>query len=281
MVREIHVDQITHAIKRLLISANRELNGDIKAALQEAAESEPFEPAKEMLSLLLENAQIARAEQMPICQDTGMAIIFMAIGQDVHFIGGDLEAAVNQGVKEGYVDGLLRKSVVSDPIKRTNTGDNTPAILHTCIVPGDRVAITVAPKGFGSENMSRIAMLNPSDGIEGVKGFVVDTVIRAGGNPCPPIVVGVGIGGSFEKAAMMAKEALALPIDEHNENPFYADLEDDLLSLINQTGIGPQGFGGKHTALGVRVKTYATHIAGLPVAVNISCHVTRHAQETI
>ena len=281
MIREIHADEIMKAVEKLCIKANRELNPDVSAALEAAMKREPFAPAKEMLSLLCENAIVARDEQMPICQDTGMAIVFIEIGQDVHLTGDSLEAAVNEGVRRGYAKGYLRKSVVGDPIQRVNTNDNTPAVLHLKMIPGDKVKITVAPKGFGSENMSSIAMLMPSDGIEGVKKFVVETVKKANGNPCPPIIVGVGIGGSFEKAALMAKEALGLPIDEHNADPYYAALETELLEKINQLGIGPQGFGGLCTALGVRVKTYATHIAGLPVAVNISCHVTRHAHETI
>lgn len=281
MIREIHTDEITNAVERLCIKANRELNTDIKSALERACANEPFAPAKEMLSLLCENAVVAREEKMPICQDTGMAIVFMELGQDVHLVGDPPEDAVNEGVRRGYEKGYLRKSVVGDPIKRVNTNDNTPAVLHLKMVPGDKVKITVAPKGFGSENMSRIGMLKPSDGIEGVKRFVVETVQLANANPCPPMVIGVGIGGSFEKAAMIAKEALGLPVDGHNEDPYYAALEEELLELVNETGIGPQGFGGRTTALGVRVKTYATHIAGLPVAVNISCHVTRHAEEII
>jgi len=281
MMREIHTDEITKVVERLCIKANRELNADIKNALEKASKDEPFEPAKEMLSLLCENAAVAKDEQMPICQDTGMAIVFIEWGQDVHLVGDNLEDAVNEGVRCGYEKGYLRKSVVGDPIRRVNTNDNTPAVLHLKMVSGDKVKITVAPKGFGSENMSRIAMLKPSDGIEGVKKFVVETVKIANANPCPPMVIGVGIGGSFEKAAMIAKEALGLPIDEHNEDPYYAALEKELLEMVNETGIGPQGFGGRTTALGLRVKTYATHIAGLPVAVNISCHVARHAEEWV
>lgn len=280
-MREVNVNDIASAIAALCVSGNRNLNADVKAALRRAALEEPHAPAKEILALLLENADVARDEQMPICQDTGMAVVFLQIGQDVHLVGGDLEAAVNEGVRRGYTQGLLRHSVVTDPLSRKNSGDNTPAVIHTRIVPGDRVKITVAPKGFGSENMSRIKMLNPSDGAAGVKQFVVDTVKRAGGNPCPPIIVGVGIGGSFEKVALLAKEALTLPIDEANPSPYYAALERELLALINETGIGAGGFGGRITALGVRVLTYPTHIAGLPVAVNISCHATRHAEKVL
>lgn len=282
MIRELDVAHITQTVAELCVRANRNLSVDVEDALDTAILSETHAPAKELLTLLKQNAQIARSEQMPICQDTGMAIVFMQIGQDVHFIGGGVEEAVNAGVHKGYTDGLLRKSVVSDPLfGRVNTGDNTPAVLHTRIVPGDKVMITVAPKGFGSENMSRIKMLNPSDGVQGVKDFVVETVKLAGANACPPMVIGVGIGASFEKAALLSKEALTLPLNENNPAPAYAALEKELLELINETGIGAQGFGGKMTALGLRILSYPTHIAGLPVAVNIGCHVTRHAQETI
>lgn len=282
MIRELNVREITETVATLCISANRELSPDIEKALDHAIVSEPHAPAKELLQILKQNALIARRDQMPICQDTGMAIVFIDIGQDVHLIGDALEAAVNAGVQKGYTEGFLRSSVVTDPLfKRLNTGDNTPAVLHTRIVPGDQVKITVAPKGFGSENMSRVKMLSPSDGVAAVKDFVVETVKRAGPNPCPPMVIGVGIGGSFEKAALLAKQALALPLDAPNPDSEYAVLEEELLALVNETGIGAQGFGGKTTALGLKVLWYPTHIAGLPVAVNIGCHVTRHQTRII
>ena len=237
-------------------------------------------PARDILDLLVKNEGIARETQMPICQDTGMAVVFADVGQEVH-IAGDFEAAIHEGVHRGYVDGLLRKSVVADPLRRVNTGDNTPAIIHTRLVPGDKVTLTVAPKGFGSENMSRLAMLTPAAGVEGVKNFVLETVRLAGANPCPPMVLGIGIGGDFEQVAEMAKRALMIPLDEQNPDPFYAELEQELLSAVNATGIGPQGFGGKTTCLGLHILQKPTHIAGLPVAVNVSCHVTRHATETL
>ena len=274
-MREIQAAAITEAIKTLCIEANRDLPGDVACALHAAAESEPWAPAKDLLDILVKNEGIARQERMPICQDTGMAIVFAEVGQEAHIIG-DFEAAVHEGVRQGYVEGLLRKSVVGDPLRRVNTGDNTPAILHTRLVPGDKVTLTVAPKGFGSENMSRLQMLTPADGVEGVKRFVLETVQKAGANPCPPMVLGVGIGGDFERVAELAKSALMLPLDGHHPDPYYAALEEELLALVNQTGIGPQGLGGKTTCLGVRVLAEATHIAGLPVAVNVSCHVTRH-----
>lgn len=277
-MRELSVSRITDTIEALVISANRHLPCDVACALEASRADEPYAPAQRLLGLLEENARVARETQMPICQDTGMAVIFMEIGQEVHLTGGSLEEAVNEGVRRGYVNGLLRKSVVGDPLERINTGDNTPAVLHIKLVPGDQVRIVAAPKGFGSENMSRLKMLKPSDGIEGVEEFVLETVRLAGANPCPPMVIGVGIGGTFEKAALMAKEALTIPLDKCNENPYYNKLERRLLARINETGIGPQGFGGKTTALGVHVLTYPTHIAGLPVAVNISCHVTRHEE---
>ena len=277
-MREIPVSRITETNKKLVISANRHLPWDVACALEESCANEPYAPAQRLLEILKTNSNAARETQMPICQDTGMAVIFMEIGQEVHLTGGSLEDAVNEGVRQGYVQGLLRKSVVGDPIERINTGDNTPAVLHVKLVPGDRVRMAVAPKGFGSENMSRLKMLKPSDGIKGVEEFVLESVRLAGANPCPPMVIGVGIGGTFEKAALMAKEALTIPLDKSNENPYYNQLERRLLTRINETGIGPQGFGGKTTALGIHVLTYPTHIAGLPVAVNISCHVTRHEE---
>lgn len=279
-MRTIQSEQITATIRRLCIEANRYLPGDVACALHRAEESEPYAPAKDLLKLLCENEQIARNTQMPICQDTGMAIVFAEVGQDVH-IEGAFEAAIHEGVRQGYVDGLLRKSVVGDPLHRVNTKDNTPAIIHTRLVPGDQLKLTVAPKGFGSENMSRLAMLTPAQGVEGVKNFVLETVRKAGANPCPPMVLGIGIGGDFERVAELAKEALMVPMDQHNADPFYQQLEEELLTLINQTGIGPQGLGGKTTCLGVHVLQSATHIAGLPVAVNVSCHVTRHQTEVL
>ena len=274
-MREIQAAAITEAIRNLCIEANRDLPEDVACALRCAAEAEPWAPAKDLLDILVKNEGIARAERMPICQDTGMAVVFAEVGQDAHIVGG-FEDAVQEGVRQGYVEGLLRKSVVGDPLRRVNTGDNTPAILHTRLVPGDRVKLTVAPKGFGSENMSRLTMLTPADGVEGVKHFVLETVQRAGANPCPPMVLGVGIGGDFERVAEMAKSALMVPLGEHNPDPFYAALEDELLAMVNATGIGPQGLGGKTTCLGLHILAGATHIAGLPVAVNVSCHVTRH-----
>lgn len=280
-LREISVEAIRDCVAELCINANRNLNEDIACALHIACKNEPYAPAKELLTLLEKNAQIAREEQMPICQDTGMAVVFLDIGQDVHLIDGDLETAVHAGVAKGYLEGLLRKSVVADPLRRVNTGDNTPGIIHTRIVPGDQVKITVAPKGFGSENMSRLRMLTPAQGRDGVVDFVLETVKASGPNPCPPMVIGVGIGGTFEKSAILAKQALLLPIDACNPDPFYAMLEGELMEAINQLGIGPQGFGGQTTALGLHILAYPTHIAGLPVAVNISCHVTRHGEAVI
>jgi fumarate hydratase subunit alpha len=231
-----------------------------------------------MLDKIIINSDIASKENMPMCQDTGMAVIFVELGQDVHIVGGSLKEAINEGIRQGYSEGYLRKSVVKDPLTRVNTGDNTPAVIHIDIVDGEELKITIAPKGFGSENMSRIKMLKPSDGVEGVKEFVLETVKIAGPNPCPPIIVGVGIGGTFEKAAELSKKALLRSIEERNNDTYYSDLEDELITKINKLGIGPQGFGGKTTALGVNIETYPTHIAGLPVAVNISCHATRHAE---
>ena len=274
-MREITAEQITETVRELCISANRNLPGDVAEKLNKAHETEPWAPAKDLLALLCENEQIARSTRMPICQDTGMAIVFAEVGQEVH-ISGDFEQAVHEGVRRGYTEGLLRKSVVADPLRRVNSGDNTPAIIHTRLVPGDSLKLTVAPKGFGSENMSRLKMLVPAQGLQGVKDFVVETVKLAGANPCPPMILGIGIGGDFERVAEMAKEALMVPLNEHNADPFYAQLEDELLELVNATGIGPQGLGGRTTCLGLHVKAMATHIAGLPVAVNVSCHVTRH-----
>ena len=279
-MREIKAQQITEVVKRLCIEANCHLSQDLKDRIRDFYVRESWPQAKEILERIIENYQIADAENQPICQDTGMACVFLKVGQDVH-IQGDLTEAVNEGVRQGYGEGYLRKSVVRDPLDRVNTGDNTPAMLYTELVPGDRIEITVAPKGFGSENMSRIAMLRPSDGVEGVKAFVRKTVEEAGPNPCPPIVVDVGIGGTFDKAAYLAKKALLRPVDVRNEKPYYAALEQELLDSINALGIGPQGFGGLTTALAVNIEEYPTHIAGLPVAVNINCHVTRHQTEVL
>ena len=274
-MREIQASVLTDAIARLAIEANCVLPCDIKKRIEDARASEPWETAQGILDRIIENYGIAEANTVPICQDTGVCCVFLKIGQDVH-IEGNLRAAVDEGVKRGYGEGYLRKSVVKDPLRRVNTGDNTPAMLYTELVPGDRVEITVAPKGFGSENMSRLAMLKPSDGVEGVKAFILKTVEEAGPNPCPPVVVGVGIGGTFDKAAYLAKKALMRSTDEHNADPYYADLEAELLEKINALGVGPQGFGGRTTALAVNIEWMPTHIAGLPVAVNINCHVTRH-----
>ena len=279
-MRTIAAAEITQTIARLCIEANRNLPADIAAALQNAQRTEPFAPARDILDILVRNGQIARETQMPVCQDTGIAVVYAEVGQDVH-IDGDFEAAVHEGVHCGYVDGLLRKSVVSDPLRRVNTGDNTPAIIHTRLVPGDRVKLTVAPKGFGSENMSRLAMLTPAQGVEGVKRFVEETVRIAGANPCPPMILGVGIGGDFERVAELAKQALLLPLDAANPDPYYAALERELLDIVNRSGIGPQGLGGRTTCLGLHVLAEPTHIAGLPVAVNVGCHVTRHQTEIL
>lgn len=276
-MREIHVSGIIDTVARLCMESNYYLSEDIRQRFTEAKKTETFPVAKNILDILTENADIARDEKMPICQDTGMCIVFIEIGQEVHITGGGLEAAINEGVRKGYGEGYLRKSVVGDPLERINTRDNTPAVIYYEIAEGDGFKITVAPKGFGSENMSRIAMLSPSDGVRGVKEFVLKTVREAGPNPCPPVIVGVGIGGTFEKAALLSKKALARSTGSGNSGEYYARLEAELLEEINKLGIGPQGFGGRTTALAVNIETYATHIAGLPVAVNIGCHVTRHA----
>ncbi|MBR4907051.1 MAG: fumarate hydratase [Clostridia bacterium] len=274
-MREIQASVLTDAVARLAIEANCVLPCDIKKRIEDARANEPWETAQGILDKIIENYGIAEANTVPICQDTGVCCVFLKIGQDVH-IEGDLRAAIDEGVKRGYGEGYLRKSVVKDPLRRVNTGDNTPAMLYTELVPGDKVEITVAPKGFGSENMSRLAMLKPSDSVEGVKAFILKTVEEAGPNPCPPVVVGVGIGGTFDKAAYLAKKALMRSTDERNADPYYADLEAELLNKINALGVGPQGFGGRTTALAVNIEWMPTHIAGLPVAVNINCHVTRH-----
>lgn len=277
-MRELSASAITQAVARLCIQANTRLPQDVKDTIAAARQAEPWPVAQDILDKIIENYSIGG--DIPICQDTGMACVFLEVGQEVH-INGDLTHAVDEGVRRGYTEGYLRKSVVRDPLDRVNTGDNTPAMLYTDLVPGDRVKITVAPKGFGSENMSRIAMLKPSDGLEGVKAFILDAVEQAGPNPCPPIVVGVGIGGTFDKCALLAKRALLREMGTHNPKPFYAALEKELLESINSLGIGPQGFGGKTTALAVHIETLPTHIAGLPCAVNINCHVARHVSEVL
>ena len=275
-MREVSTDEITKNIKEMCIEANYILSDDVKNKIINSAAVENSEIGKKILSQLEENMEIAEREQIPICQDTGMAVVFIKVGQEVHITGGNLEDAINQGVREGYTEGYLRKSVVKDPLIRENTKDNTPAIIHYEIVQGDKVEITVAPKGFGSENMSRVCMLKPADGIEGVKNAVIETVKLAGPNACPPVVVGVGIGGTFEKCALMAKEALTREAGSHSGTAWVKDLEEEMLETINKLGIGPGGLGGTTTALAVNVNTYPTHIAGLPVAVNICCHVNRH-----
>ena len=280
-MREVSVDKIIDTVKELCIESNYYLGDDIRNGLKDSIEKESYPLANDVLKKIYLNADIARDNQMPICQDTGMACVFVELGQDVHITGGSLEDAINEGVRRGYEEGFLRKSVVKDPLDRVNTKDNTPAIIYYDIVKGDKVKITVAPKGFGSENMSRIAMLKPSDGVEGVKKFILETVENAGPNPCPPMVVGVGIGGTFDKAAYLAKKALLRPIDKSSEIEFYKELEEELIEEINKLGIGPQGFGGRTTALGINIEVYPTHIAGLPVAVNINCHATRHKEREI
>ncbi len=280
-MREINANDITALVARMCIESNCYLNEDIESALKDGKAKETNPIASEILSDILKNAEIARRDEVPICQDTGMAVFFLELGQDVHISGGSLYNAINEGVRLGYRDGYLRKSVVADPIRRGNTNDNTPAIIHTEIVDGDSFKITIAPKGFGSENMSAVKMFKPSDGLEGVINFVVNTVKEASGNPCPPIVVGVGIGGTMEKAAILSKKALLRDIRESHPDEFYAKIEKELLEQINALDVGPQGYGGITTALGVNIETFPTHIAGLPVAVNISCHVTRHITREI
>ncbi|AGF54044.1 fumarate hydratase subunit alpha [Clostridium saccharoperbutylacetonicum] len=277
-MREINVELVRDAVRKLSIEANYFLGADIKEALEKAKNEETWKLAEDVLDKIIINSEIACNEEMPMCQDTGMACVFVEIGQDVHLIGGSLEDAINEGVRRGYEEGFLRKSVVGDPIRRVNTKDNTPAVIYYDITEGDKIKITLAPKGFGSENMSKIGMLKPSDGLEGVKKFIIDTVKAAGPNPCPPMIIGVGIGGTFDKAAYLAKKALLRPINIRNKDNFYEDLENELLIKINELGIGPQGFGGRTTALGLNIETYPTHIAGLPVAVNINCHATRHKE---
>lgn len=280
-MRDVNVSEITKNIKEMCIEANHFLSEDMKKVFKNAVDSEESPLGKQVLNQLNENLSIAASDMIPICQDTGMAVIFINVGQEVHFTGGDITDAINEGVREGYVEGYLRKSVVSDPLIRENTKDNTPAVIHYSIVPGDKVEITVAPKGFGSENMSRVFMLKPADGIEGVKNAILTAVKDAGPNACPPMVVGVGVGGTFEKCAILAKKALARPADSSSKIPYVKEMEEELLTKINKLGIGPGGLGGTQTALAVNVETYPTHIAGLPVAINICCHVNRHVTRTI
>ncbi|MFQ5905799.1 MAG: fumarate hydratase [bacterium] len=281
-MREIETGQITELVKRLCIDANYNLGDDVKEGLEAALKKEESPTGKEILEQILENANIARDDHVPMCQDTGFAVIFCELGQDVHVIGGDFNEAINEGVRQGYAEGYLRKSIVDDPVlERKNTRDNTPAIIHLQIVPGDKMKITVAPKGGGSENMSEVKMMKPADGIEGVKEFVIDKVRRSGGNPCPPIVVGVGLGGTFEMCAFLAKKALLRPLGEYNKDPRYAEVEKELLERINNLGIGPQGLGGRTTALAVNIETHPCHIASMPAAVNINCHAARHEEGTI
>lgn len=280
-MREIYTKDITDAVAGMCIEANSFLGADVKKRISDCRACEPWPGAEEILGKIEENIKIAEEDFVPLCQDTGLACVFVEAGQDVHVVGGSLEEAINEGVRRGYGEGYLRKSVVKDPVRRGNTGDNTPAHIHYEIVPGDGFKITVAPKGFGSENMSQIKMFPPAAGEKGVKDFIVRCVEEAGANPCPPVVVGVGIGGTFDRAALMAKEALLLPVDRENPDPYYAAMEDELLERINSLGIGPQGLGGKTTALAVKIKTYPTHIAGMPVAVNINCHVSRHKEVSL
>lgn len=279
-MRQIAAQQITEVVKRLCIDANCYLPEDMKACIGASHDAETWPQAREILGRIMENYKIAEQETRPICQDTGLACVFVTIGQDVH-VDGNLAEAIHEGVRQGYAEGYLRKSVVRDPLDRVNTGDNTPAMIYYDIVPGDKLEIVVAPKGAGSENMSRIKMLKPSDGLQGVKDFILEVVEEAGPNPCPPIVVGVGVGGTFDKAAFLAKKALIRASNERNPDPFWAALETEMLDKINELGIGPQGFGGKTTALCVNIEQYPAHIASLPVAVNINCHVTRHKKEVI
>lgn len=276
-MRELNCDIISDAVAKMCIDINLHLPSDLKNRIASFTTNEPFMPAKSIMLQLQDNAKMAEKENIPICQDTGMIIAFLDVGQDLHICGGNIEDAINKGVAKGYTDGYLRKSVVKDPIDRKNTQDNTPAVIHYNIVPGDKLTISLIAKGFGSENMSASKILIPSEGMEGVKNFVVDTVVKAGARPCPPLVIGVGIGGSFEKCAILSKKALLRNLDEKNPDPFYAKYEQIILDAVNKTGIGPQGFGGLTTALAVNILTYPTHITSLPVAVNIGCHVTRHA----
>ncbi len=280
-MREINVSEVEELVRDLCIKANLYLPEDMESCIECNAKKEQSPVGKNVFADILDNMRVAREETIPICQDTGMAVIFMTIGQDVHFVGGSLNEAINKGVARGYTEGRLRCSIVSDPLERVNTGDNTPPVVHLKIAEGEKVEIMVAPKGFGSENMSMIRMVKPSAGLQGIKDFIIETVETAGPNPCPPMVVGVGIGGTFDKAALLAKKALMRPLDSSNPDPFYADLEKEMLEKINELGIGPQGFGGKTTAIGLNIETMPTHIAGMPCAININCHVTRHKTEVI
>lgn len=281
-MREINVEEITKTIEKLCIESNYYLPDDVKKALEDAIDKEESPLGVEILSDILKNQEIARTNDVPICQDTGLAVIFLELGQDVRLVGGNLNDAIDEGVKRGYINGYLRKSAVDDPfIVRKNTGDNTPAIIHTKIVPGENIKLILAPKGGGSENMSALAMLKPSDGVKGIKKFVLDTVEKAGSNPCPPIIVGVGIGGTIEKTTLIAKQSLLRKVGDHNPNPKVAEIEKELLDEINKLGIGPQGFGGRTTALAVNIETFPAHIASMPVAVNIQCHVARHQEAII
>lgn len=280
-MREVNVNEIINTVKELCIKANKVLPDDLADCIKCGLDNETKELPKSIMGDIVKNLDCAAELDIPICQDTGMAIVFAEIGQEVHIVGGGFEEAVNEGVSRGYTEGLLRKSVVSDPLERVNTNDNTPAVIHTRLVPGDKITLTVAPKGFGSENMSRIKMFTPSATKEDIMDFVIETVIIAGGNPCPPIVLGVGIGGSFEQCAYLAKKALCRCVSVRNEKSLYAEMERELLKRVNETNVGPQGFGGKTTALAVNIETAPTHIAGLPVAVNVGCHVTRHASAEI
>jgi len=277
-MREISTDTIIDAVRGLALDAATDLGEDVIAALEKAKKVEESAVARSILNQITDNAKIAREEKAPMCQDTGYAVLFVELGQEVHITGGSYADAINEGIRRGYKDGFLRKSVLGDPIERKNTGDNTPAIIHTEIVPGDKMKITIAPKGGGSENMSEVKMMKPSDGIEGVKSFVIDRVLRSGGNPCPPVIIGVGIGGTFEKCAYLAKKALLRGVGDRHPNKFYADLELELLEKINKLGIGPQGLGGTTTALDVHVEVHPCHIASLPVAVNTQCHAARHKE---
>jgi len=279
-MRQVQAKVITDAVRDMCIKANTVLPDDVRNCIVSCHENEKWASAKESLGRLIENYEIAERENMPICQDTGVACVFIELGQDLHIVG-DLNEAINEGVRQGYTDGYLRKSVVADPLRRVNTNDNTPAMIYYDVVPGDKLNITVAPKGFGSENMSKIAMLQPSNDIDDIKEFVLKTIEEAGANPCPPVVVGIGIGGTFDKVTLLAKKALLQPLNDVNPDPFYASLEDELLEEINSLGIGPQGFGGKTTALAVKILTMPTHIAGLPVAININCHVARHVSQEL
>lgn len=280
-MKQIHTDQIINAVDQLCLETNYYLGEDILQAFEQALKKEPSPLGREVLEQLLENAEIARREDVPMCQDTGMAVIFVELGQELHIVGGNLTEAINEGVRRGYTRGYLRKSVVADPFDRVNTGDNTPAVIHYDIVPGDELKIILAPKGFGSENMGGLKMLKPSEGLAGAMQFVVDTVDQAGGNPCPPMVVGVGAGGTMEKAAYLAKKALLRPVGQRHSDARLARVEEQLLERINRLGIGPQGFGGLTTALAVHIEVYPTHIAGMPVAVNINCHATRHKEAVL